>query len=64
VKAVLLPAENEKDLRDVPQEVCDDLRFVFVRHADEVLAEALHPAPHRRRSEPEAAPMRQLGRAA
>ena len=44
VKAVLLPVENEKDLRDVPQEVRDGLRFVFVGHADEVLAQALHPA--------------------
>jgi len=43
VKTVLLPAENEKDLRDVPEEVRRSLRFVFVRHADEVLAEALYP---------------------
>jgi len=44
VKTVLLPAENEKDLRDVPEEVRRALRFVFVTHVDQVLAEALHPA--------------------
>jgi ATP-dependent Lon protease len=44
VKTVILPAENEKDLRDVPAEVREALRFVLVSHADDVLAEALHPA--------------------
>ncbi len=53
VKTVLLPAENEKDLRDVPEEARRSLRFVFVRHADEVLAEALHPASAAQAAAPE-----------
>jgi ATP-dependent Lon protease len=44
VKTVLLPAENEKDLRDerdVPAEVKRALEFLLVTHADEVLTTAL-----------------------
>jgi ATP-dependent Lon protease len=44
VKTVLLPAENEKDLYDVPAEVRKDLRFVFLDRVDHALEEALHPA--------------------
>jgi ATP-dependent Lon protease len=54
VKTVLLPAENEKDLYDVPAEVREDLRFVFLDRVDQALEEALRPAgeaaaPRRRR---------------
>lgn len=41
IKTVILPKENEKDLEDVPTEVKDDLKFVFVGHMDEVLPIAL-----------------------
>ncbi|TFH05262.1 MAG: endopeptidase La, partial [Spirochaetales bacterium] len=41
VTRVILPKENEKDLDDVPQEVRDDLSFVFVETVEEVLREAL-----------------------
>lgn len=45
VKTVIAPADNEKDLEDIPQYVLDDLKFVFVRHMDEVLNEALTKPP-------------------
>ncbi|NOZ55665.1 MAG: endopeptidase La [Calditrichaeota bacterium] len=45
VKTVVLPEENEKDLEEVPEHVRQALRFVFVRHMDEVLREALVRAP-------------------
>jgi ATP-dependent Lon protease len=41
VRFVLLPAENEKDLEDIPEDVRADLTFKFVSHADEVLRFAL-----------------------
>lgn len=41
VNKVLVPFENEKDLRDVPDSVKQDLRIVLVKHMDEVLNEAL-----------------------
>lgn len=41
VEVVILPKENEKDLRDVPEEVRKQLEFEFVMHMDEVLAKAL-----------------------
>jgi ATP-dependent Lon protease len=40
-KAVILPRDNERDLRDVPEFVRKDLRFVFAEDVDEVLREAL-----------------------
>jgi len=43
VRTVLLPAENEKDLDDLPDDVRAELTFVFLRHADEALAAALVP---------------------
>ena len=42
VKKVILPKDNEKDLEDVPEEVRNDLSFVFVETIEEVLKEALH----------------------
>jgi ATP-dependent Lon protease len=49
-KRVILPARNEKDLLDIPQNVKDDMSFVFAKHVDEVLEAALeggHPAADR-----------------
>ncbi|MBX5436586.1 MAG: endopeptidase La [Alicyclobacillaceae bacterium] len=44
VETVIIPEGNAKDLRDVPEAVRDRLRFVPVKHMDEVLAESLLPA--------------------
>ncbi|MEN9836309.1 MAG: hypothetical protein RL011_2502 [Pseudomonadota bacterium] len=41
IERVLLPKRNEKDLRDVPEEVKSKLQFVFVDTAQEVLKMAL-----------------------
>jgi ATP-dependent Lon protease len=35
---VLLPAENEKDLEEIPADIREALNFTHVRHADEVLS--------------------------
>ncbi|PPS46170.1 endopeptidase La [Chroococcidiopsis sp. TS-821] len=43
VKTVILPQRNETDLEDVPQEVRNQLQFVFADAAEEVLATALMP---------------------
>ena len=39
VKKVLIPADNEEDLRDVPQEILDQLEIVAVKSVDEVLTQ-------------------------
>jgi ATP-dependent Lon protease len=44
IRTVLLPAENRKDLVDVPKEVRAKMKFVFMREAKDALAVALHPA--------------------
>lgn len=45
IRTVLMPKENEKDLMEIPPHVRKKLRFIFVEHMDQVLAEALVPAP-------------------
>jgi len=40
ITTVLLPARNEKDLVDVPQQALEQTKIVFVEHMDEVLAHA------------------------
>ncbi len=41
LKRVILPKENEKDLEEVPQEVKEELQFIFVENIDEALKSAL-----------------------
>jgi len=46
ISTVLIPKENERDLKDVPELVRNEVRIVLVSHVDEVLREALrleHP---------------------
>ena len=38
---MLIPAENEKDLADIPANIKEGLEIVTVAHVDEVLAHAL-----------------------
>jgi ATP-dependent Lon protease len=42
---VIIPAENEKDIKDVPEEVLKDLTIHFVDTMDEVLRIALVSSP-------------------
>ncbi len=41
IKTVIMPAPNERDLEDLPQEIRDDLNFIFVEHVSEVFRAAL-----------------------
>ena len=45
LREVIMPKSNEKDLRDVPAEVKQNMAFTFVERMDEVLHLALLPAP-------------------
>jgi len=45
IRMVVLPKENEKDLHEIPANVRRKLRVVLVEHMDQVLSEALLPAP-------------------
>ncbi len=44
IKTIILPKENDKDLKEIPAHVRKRLRFLLVEHMDQVLAEALLPA--------------------
>lgn len=41
LKTIIIPAENEKDIDDIPESVKKDLTFIPVSHLDEVLKHAL-----------------------
>lgn len=43
IRTVLLPKDNERDLRDIPDSVRNDMQFIPVGHMDEVLQYALLP---------------------
>ncbi|HEU4383819.1 MAG TPA: endopeptidase La [Anaeromyxobacteraceae bacterium] len=43
IKTILIPKENEKDVREIPRKVRQSLQIVAVEHMDEVLREALKP---------------------
>ncbi|ASS66351.1 endopeptidase La [Paenibacillus sp. RUD330] len=43
IRKVLLPFDNERDLRDIPDSVREDMEFVPVAHMDEVVRHALLP---------------------
>ena len=47
IKTVILPSRNEKDLDDIPDEVKEELEFVFVDNVEQVLAVALESVPNR-----------------
>ena len=41
IKEILIPAKNEKDLREIPKEILEQLQIHFVKHVNEVLQIAL-----------------------
>jgi len=45
LKTVILPNYNAADLEDIPQEVRNEIQFIFVDTIDDVLKAALEPAP-------------------
>ena len=45
LRRIILPKANEKDLKEIPAEVRDDLQIFLVQRLDEVLQAAFHDAP-------------------
>jgi ATP-dependent Lon protease len=45
IKRIILPKANEKDLKDVPQEVRDELTFILVERIEDVLPAAFNQNP-------------------
>lgn len=43
IKRIILPKANEKDLKEVPQEVRDELTFILAERIEEVLPAAFNP---------------------
>lgn len=41
IRRVIMPHDNEKDLKEVPEEILQDLEILFVDHVDDVLPQAL-----------------------
>jgi ATP-dependent Lon protease len=49
LKTVILPRRNDADLDDIPGEIRESIKFVFVDSVDEVLKAALEAAPRKPR---------------
>jgi ATP-dependent Lon protease len=49
IREVILPSRNERDVEEAPEELRQQMRFVFVDDAEEVLRHALTPAAQVRR---------------
>jgi len=45
IRKILMPKDNERDLRDIPESIRNDMVFIPVGHMDEVLEHALEQAP-------------------
>src|ERR1041384_8207347 len=45
IKRVIVPDRNKADLEEVPQEIRDELEFVYVSHLEDVLKAALEKLP-------------------
>jgi len=41
IREIIIPKDNEKDLKDIPKKIRDDMTFHLAEHADEVLKIAL-----------------------
>src|SRR5690606_17499030 len=41
IKTVIIPKENEKDIKDIPKAVLKDVKILMVDHVDQVLVNAL-----------------------
>jgi len=51
-KMVILPRKNEKDLRDIPDEIRKQIKLVLVESMDQVLEAALRRKPKPLQAEP------------
>ncbi|MBC8205255.1 MAG: endopeptidase La [FCB group bacterium] len=53
IKEIILPEENRKDLKDIPEEVASKIKFHFVERIDQVLTAALLPPRKKRKTNDE-----------
>ena len=57
IKTFILPKKNESDLRDIPKRLRQDLTFVLVENATQVLEAALLPLVPQKRKRTKASPL-------
>ena len=55
IQRVMLPARNRKDFEDIPEEVREQLEFVWLERVEDAVAAALDAAPATRENAPQAA---------
>ena len=48
VKTIIIPYDNKKDLEDIPENIREQIKFVYAENADIVLKHALSSPPNRR----------------
>jgi ATP-dependent Lon protease len=47
IRKVMLPKENEKDLRDLPEQVRREIQFIFIESVEQALMVALPHLPNK-----------------
>jgi len=55
LRTIVLPRRNEQDLDDVPDEIKQTMKFIYVDTVDEVIRASLEPAPAKQKVKPIAA---------
>jgi ATP-dependent Lon protease len=48
IHKIILPADNRKDLEDIPKELQSDMKFIFVTEMQQVIERMLMAAPRQR----------------
>ena len=41
IRRLIVPADNQRDMREIPQNIRDDIEFIFVRNMDQVIQAAI-----------------------
>jgi len=52
LRTIILPRRNEQDLDDVPEEIKQSMKFIYVDTVDEVIRASLEPAPVNKKTKP------------
>ena len=53
LKRVMLPARNQRDYNNIPEEARNDLDFVWLERVDDAVAAVLEPATPKAKAEAE-----------
>ncbi len=62
IRRIILPAQNEPDIEDIPQDLRNELEVIPAKHISDVIAAALEPTPSEKGVRPLVIPSAENGR--